>query len=53
MHQIYDVWNSVEIIKACVHYFCFCYQNESLGKSSKMIGSLEPLDPALKQLPNG
>ena len=45
MHQIYDVWNSAEIIKARVHYFCFCHQNKTLKKSSKMIESLETLDP--------
>ena len=35
MHQIFDAWNFIERIKACVHYFCFCHQNETLKKSSK------------------
>ena len=39
MHQILilDVWNFIMTIKSCVHYFHFCYQNETFEKLSKVL----------------
>ena len=49
MPQIFDVWNFIVRIKACVLYSCFCHQNKTLKKWSKMIllypkSSLYPQD---------
>ena len=37
MHQIFGVWNFIVTVKACVHYFYFCYQNKTFKKLSKML----------------
>ena len=37
MHQIFGVWNFIVTIKACVHFFYFCYQNKTFKKLSKML----------------
>ena len=41
MHQIFDVWNFIAQIKACVHYFYFCYQNKTFKKLSKKLFVLQ------------
>ena len=37
MHQIYDVWNFIMRIEACVHCFYFCYKNKTFKKLSKIL----------------
>ena len=37
VHQIFDVWNFIVTIKACVYYFYFCYENKTFKKLSKML----------------
>ena len=37
MHQIFDVWNFIVTIIACVHCFYFCHQNKTFKQLQKNV----------------